>query len=65
MEALEIARPGPHLNAWQGELPRDARSLAVLMERGLVAAYQPRLDFEVALYAGSPRDYMRLAAELT
>ena len=60
LSGLGFAAPGPQLNPWREDLPDDARDLAVLMERSLVAAYDQPLDFEVALYAGRPDDSLAL-----
>lgn len=65
LEVLGFAPAGPHLNAWRADLPQAARGLAVLVEQALVAAYEPPPDFEVALYAATAQDYVRLVNELT
>lgn len=38
---------------------------AILLERSFLAAYEPPLDFEVALYASSLGDYKRLVSTLS
>ena len=57
---LDFAAPGPRLNPWREHLHDSPRDLAVLMERALVAAYDPPLDFEIALYAGDSADSLAL-----
>ncbi len=65
LDVLGFAPAGHHLNAWCEDLPQQARGLAVLLERALVAAYERAPDFEVALYAATARDYVRLVNGLT
>jgi hypothetical protein len=62
---LGFAPPGRHINAWRQTLPAASRDLAILLERSFVVAYEPPLDFEVALYASDLEDYARLVSVLT
>jgi len=42
-----------------------SRDLTIPFEQAFLAAYEPPLDFEIALYASMPQDYARLVNELS
>jgi hypothetical protein len=65
LTSLGFAPSGPRLNAWRQNLPSASRDLAILLERSFLAAYDPSLDFEVALYASGLEDFMRLVRALS
>ena len=65
LRTLGFAPAAPHLNAWRQHLPYVSRDLAILFEQAFLAAYEPPLDFEIALYASTPQDYARLVDELS
>jgi hypothetical protein len=50
LRELGFAPGGHHRNPCRSDLPEDARRLAVLIERALVAAYGLAADFEVVVY---------------
>jgi hypothetical protein len=64
LTSLGFAAPGPRLNAWRQGLPASSRDVAILLERSILAAYEPPLDFEVALYASRLEDYQLLVSAL-
>jgi hypothetical protein len=62
---LGFAPSGPWLNAWRQNLPSASCDLAILLERSFLAAYDPPVDFEVALYTSRVEDYARLVSTLS
>ena len=65
LTSLGFAPAGPRVNAWRQNLPSSSRDFAILLERSFLAAYEPPLDFELALYASRLDDYTRLVSALS
>jgi hypothetical protein len=65
LRALGFAPGGHRRNPWRRDLPADARTLALLAERTLIAAYDLAADFEVAVYPCDSVACRRLVARLS
>ena len=65
LQELGFVPGGRHRNPWRGDLPTDARGLAVLVERTLTVAYDLATDVEVVVYPHDTAACRRLIERLS